>query len=128
MVPPQMPYTRSCSSVCSGLGDEWAAGAPGPGAPVWVVVPGYIGARSVKCVEPITVQAQPSDSYFQATAYRLLPADADPSAPGSGDGLALGPVAVQVDILTPASTAVSTAAEAAKIAADLIRQAQGTRP
>ena len=43
------------------------------GAPVRVVVPGYIGARSVKWVEQVTVQDHPSDNYFQATAYRLLP-------------------------------------------------------
>jgi sulfite oxidase len=41
-----------------------------------VAVPGYIGARSVKWVERLTVQDRPSDNYFQATAYRLLPAEA----------------------------------------------------
>ena len=71
------------------------------GAPVRVVVPGYIGARSVKWVERLTVQDRPSDNYFQATAYRLLPADADPAAAGPGDGLSLGAVAVNADILRP---------------------------
>ena len=42
------------------------------GAPVRVVVPGHIGARSVKWVQTITAQTQPSDNYFQATAYRLV--------------------------------------------------------
>ena len=71
------------------------------GAPVRLVVPGYIGARSVKWIEQVTLQAEPSCSYFQATAYRLLPADADMSAAGPGMGLPLGPLAVNADILTP---------------------------
>jgi sulfite oxidase len=52
-------------------------GAPLPpvhGAPLRVVVPGYIGARSVKWVSRITLQEGPSDNYFQAKAYRLFPA------------------------------------------------------
>lgn len=106
--PPQ-PFGASVPLGKATLGEvllAWAMnGQPLPqvhGAPVRVVVPGYIGARSVKWVERVTIQAQPSDSYFQATAYRLLPAEADPSAAGPGDGLALGPVAVNADILTPA--------------------------
>jgi sulfite oxidase len=87
----------------------WAMnGQPLPrvhGAPVRVVVPGYIGARSVKWVEQVTVQARPSDNHFQATAYRLLPAEADPAAAGPGDGLSLGPIAVNADILSPGEQA-----------------------
>ncbi len=83
----------------------WAMnGQPLPamhGAPVLVVVPGYIGARSVKWVEQITVQDQPSGNYFQARVYRLLPAEADPRSGGPGVGLALGAVAVNADILRP---------------------------
>jgi sulfite oxidase len=71
---------------------------PVHGAPVRVVVPGYIGARSVKWVERITVQAGPSDNYYQATAYRLLPPEARPSV---GEGISLGTFAVNADILTP---------------------------
>ncbi len=82
----------------------WAMnGQPLPrvhGAPVRVVVPGYIGARSVKWVQQITVQAEPSDNYFQAIGYRLLPAEADPAA-AAGDGISLGPFAVNADILAP---------------------------
>jgi sulfite oxidase len=83
----------------------WAMnGAPLPrvhGGPVRVVVPGFIGARSVKWVRRVTALAEPSDNYFQATAYRLLPADADPSAAGPGDGLSLGAIALNSDILSP---------------------------
>jgi sulfite oxidase len=83
----------------------WAMnGQPLPavhGAPVRVVVPGYIGARSVKWVERITVRDTPSDNYFQAVAYRLLPAQCDPAQARPGDGISLGSVAVNADILTP---------------------------
>ncbi|RZT86358.1 sulfite dehydrogenase (cytochrome) subunit SorA apoprotein [Pseudonocardia sediminis] len=69
------------------------------GAPVRVVVPGHIGARSVKWVETITARDRPSDNFFQATAYRLLPADT--KDPGPGDGVALGAVALNSEILRP---------------------------
>jgi sulfite oxidase len=68
------------------------------GAPVRVVVPGWIGARSVKWLERITVRDAPSDGFFQAVAYRLLPADASPAR---GRGVALGQIAVNADVLAP---------------------------
>jgi sulfite oxidase len=43
------------------------------GFPLRVIVPGYIGARSVKWVTNIHVQAHPSTNYFQAHAYKLFP-------------------------------------------------------
>ena len=76
------------------------------GAPVRLVVPGYIGARSVKWLERITAQAEPSDSFFQAETYRLLPAEADPDAIVPGEGVALGAVAVNADILSPGEGAM----------------------
>jgi sulfite oxidase len=69
------------------------------GGPVRVVVPGYIGARSVKWVTGVTVQDQPSANYFQATAYRLVPAEADPAQPGVG--ISLGAFAVTSAITAP---------------------------
>lgn len=74
-----------------------AALSPLHGAPVRVVVPGWIGARSVKWVERITVQAEPSANYFQAVAYRLLP----PNGTDPADGFSLGPVALNSAILSP---------------------------
>jgi sulfite oxidase len=88
-------------------------GAPLPrihGGPVRVVVPGYIGARSVKWVQRVTVQAQPSQSYFQAEDYRLLPPDARP-APGRG--IALGPVTLTAAILAPGDGALLPAGRTA---------------
>jgi sulfite oxidase len=79
--------------------------APVHGAPLRVVVPGYFGARSVKWLQRITVGTAPSDNYFQATAYRLLPAEADPDTAGPDDGLSLGPVALNSVILSPADGA-----------------------
>ena len=76
------------------------------GGPVRVVVPGFIGARSVKWITTITVQIAPSDNYFQSTAYRLLPADADPETAAPGAGLSLSSIALNSDILVPDDGAV----------------------
>jgi sulfite oxidase len=64
-----------------------------------VVVPGYIGARSVKWLERIEVRSVPWQGYFQHVAYRLLPED---GAPGPGAGMPLGLVALNSDVLSPA--------------------------
>jgi sulfite oxidase len=60
----------------------WAMnGEPLPavhGAPVRAIVPGYIGARSVKWLQRIIARADESDNYFQACSYRLLPPGTDP--------------------------------------------------
>ena len=48
--------------------------SPEHGFPLRVVVPGYIGARSVKWLTGIQVADQPSDNYFQQNDYKLLPA------------------------------------------------------
>ena len=72
--------------------------SPVHGAPLRVVVPGYIGARSVKWLERIEVRAHPWAGYFQHVVYRLLPEDA---APGPGRGMPLGLVALNADILSP---------------------------
>ncbi|MDX6714726.1 MAG: sulfite oxidase [Baekduia sp.] len=81
----------------------WAMnGEPLPavhGAPLRVVVPGYIGARSVKWLERITLRATPWPGYFQHVAYRLLPED---GTPGPGAGIPLGLVALNADVLAPA--------------------------
>ncbi|MGW0166769.1 sulfite oxidase [Streptomyces sp. NPDC003343] len=70
------------------------------GAPLRVVVPGWIGARSVKWLLRIGVQAGPSDNYFQ-TEYSILPPEADPHTAERGEGIMLGPVAIHCAILRP---------------------------
>jgi sulfite oxidase len=99
--PPQ-PYGASIPLAKATAGEVLLAWAmndrPLPdvhGGPVRVVVPGYVGARSVKWVSRVTVRERPSDNYFQAESYRLLP-----------PGLQLGPVAINADILIPADGTV----------------------
>lgn len=73
--------------------------SPVHGAPVRVVVPGYIGARSVKWLEQIEVRSTPWPGYFQDVVYRLLPED---GKPGAGEGMPLGLVALNSDVVSPA--------------------------
>jgi sulfite oxidase len=72
--------------------------APEHGAPLRAVVPGYVGARSAKWLRRVEVRAHPWDGYFQATAYRLVPADGQP---GPGVGMALGELPLSADVLAP---------------------------
>lgn len=71
---------------------------PVHGAPLRVVVPGYIGARSVKWLERIEVRREPWTGHFQHVAYRLVPPD---ETPGPGVGMPLGLVALNSDLLSP---------------------------
>jgi sulfite oxidase len=73
--------------------------APVHGAPLRVVVPGYIGARSVKWLDRIDVRSTAWPGYFQHVVYRLLPED---GIPGPGAGVPLGVVALNSDVLHPA--------------------------
>ena len=72
--------------------------APVHGAPLRVVVPGYIGARSVKWLERVELRPEPWTGYFQHVVYRLVPAD---GTPGPGVGMPLGLVALNSDVLSP---------------------------
>ena len=80
------------------------------GGPLRAIVPGYIGARSVKWVERIELRDTPSDNHYQAKAYRWLPSPDTPvesaemlgelwvnvlvTAPAAGSRLPAGEVAV----------------------------------
>ncbi len=47
--------------------------SPNHGFPLRAVVPGQVGARSVKWLANINVQAEPSDNFYQTHAYKLFP-------------------------------------------------------
>jgi sulfite oxidase len=71
------------------------------GFPVRVVVPGYIGARSVKWLGEITLQAEPSSNYYQAHAYKLFPPEARPETADWTRGEMLGELSVNCVICRP---------------------------
>ncbi len=75
---------------------------PVHGAPLRAVVPGYIGARSVKWLTRVELRAAPWAGYFQATAYRLLRPD---QSPAPGVGVELGEIGLNCDVLSPAGGA-----------------------
>jgi sulfite oxidase len=89
-------------------------GAPLPrahGFPLRVVVPGWIGARSVKWLGRLEVAMEPSPNYFQTRAYRMAREvnHADPR--DVSRGTALTEVPLNTVILAPAPGAVLRAGE-----------------
>jgi sulfite oxidase len=88
---------------------------PVHGAPLRVVVPGYIGARSVKWLSRITLQEAPSDNYFQAKAYRLFPAHMGPETVDWEQGLMLGELPVNSVICAPEDGAIVPAGPAGRV-------------
>ena len=84
---------------------------PVHGYPLRVIVPGYIGARSVKWLQRITILPSPSENYFQAHAYRLFPPDVTPETVEWETGLMLGEMPVTSVICTPAGGEIAHAGE-----------------
>jgi sulfite oxidase len=68
------------------------------GAPLRALVPGYIGARSVKWLTRVELSTRPCAGHFQAVAYRLLHPD---EAPAPGAGVELGEIALNSEVLSP---------------------------
>jgi sulfite oxidase len=64
------------------------------GAPLRVVVPGYIGARSVKWLQQINLLTRPSENVFHAHAYRLFPPGASSGSADWDHALELGELSV----------------------------------
>jgi sulfite oxidase len=75
---------------------------PVHGGPLRAVVPGYIGARSVKWLRRVRLLDGPSANHFQAVGYRLHPPGANRETAHPADGIPLGELGVNCAILTPA--------------------------
>ncbi|HEX2110382.1 MAG TPA: molybdopterin-dependent oxidoreductase [Gaiellaceae bacterium] len=104
----------------------WAMnGEPLPAAhgfPLRVVVPGYIGARSVKWLAAVTVQADASSNYFQARAYRLFPPHRAVPSDRAADGLELGEL-----VLSSALCRLTEGGSGARVVAEGYAVAGGER-
>ncbi|HXK60092.1 MAG TPA: sulfite oxidase [Acidobacteriota bacterium] len=74
---------------------------PFHGFPLRLVVPGYIGARSVKWLGRITLQREPSRNYYQVKAYRMYPPDMRQENVVWEKGIELGEFPVNVVICRP---------------------------
>ena len=71
------------------------------GFPVRVVVPGWIGARSVKWLGSMTLREEPSTNYFQTKAYRLQ-REINPNDPRDvSEGIALTEILLNSVIVHP---------------------------
>lgn len=83
------------------------------GFPLRAIVPGWIGARSVKWLGRITLLAEPSGNYFQSQAYRVQ-REQNPDDPRDvSRGTPLTSVAVNSVILEPTRDQVVNAGPAA---------------
>ena len=71
------------------------------GYPLRVVVPGYIGARSIKWLTRITLQTEPSENYYQAHAYKLFPPSVNNTSVDWSGGVMLDHLNVNAVIFSP---------------------------
>ncbi len=75
--------------------------SPAHGYPLRALVPGYIGARSVKWLGRITLQQAPSANYYQAHAYKLFPPSVQAHTADWDEGKMLGSLPINSFITTP---------------------------
>jgi sulfite oxidase len=74
---------------------------PHHGFPLRVLVPGYIGARSVKWLAGIVLQDAPSSNYYQARAYKVFPSALQAENADWTQGQMLGPLPLNSVIFRP---------------------------
>jgi len=84
---------------------------PTHGFPLRVIVPGYIGARSVKWLSSIHLQEEPSTNYFQAHAYKLFPPHITPQSVNWNKGEMLGELPLNAIICQPIEGALCPAGQ-----------------
>jgi sulfite oxidase len=65
------------------------------------IIPGYIGARSVKWLSTIEVRSSPSPNYFYSRAYQLFPPQASAETVDWDRGIKLGDYPVNAVICSP---------------------------
>ncbi|MEO6169120.1 MAG: molybdopterin-dependent oxidoreductase [Chitinophagales bacterium] len=80
---------------------------PTHGFPLRMIVPGYIGARSVKWLSRITLQETPSSNYFQSIAYQLFPSYENAETVDWKSGLQLSELSVNCAITSPENESVA---------------------
>lgn len=71
------------------------------GAPLRVIVPGQIGARSVKWIGRIRLRDAPSENLYQARDYRLFSGEASATTARAEDAFPLGETSVNSAITEP---------------------------
>jgi sulfite oxidase len=74
---------------------------PRHGFPLRVLVPGYIGARSVKWLASIVLHDAPSTNYYQARAYKLFPPHIQAESTDWTQGQMLGALSLNSVIFRP---------------------------
>ena len=78
------------------------------GYPLRALVPGYIGARSVKWVGRITLQVAPSTNHFQACSYKLFPSSVRAETANWDEGEMLGALPINSFITSPQAGVLPT--------------------
>ncbi len=75
--------------------------APEHGFPLRVIVPGYIGARSVKWLREITLQEHPSTNPYQARDYKVFPPEITAQTADWSRGKTIEDLTLNAVITTP---------------------------
>ncbi len=83
--------------------------SPLHGGPLRLLVPGTIGARSVKWLRRLSLQDAPSDNFYQQRAYKVFPPEVSADTVDWSNSEPLGAFIVNSVICTPAPDAILSA-------------------